>query len=513
MFTSVSMPGMTVVLIPVMAVIIAMIIPLRYFRPAMLTAQVFQLIAATTMLYGLNTGLDGFQWVSEWHWSEELNLHFSLGADGLSAPFIFINACVMLSISLSGGDSRASYPRLSQSLFLLLQGLINGVYLAIDLGTFFLCWELVAIPVVLILMCQNPTVRVRHAATRYALFMLLGGLPLLMAIMLLAATPYSATDLSLMAPVSFDYLTLLEHHLPSSIEARVFPLLLLAFLIKIPIVPLHGWLPSLAMEGSAGVTAMVTGFKLGLYGVLRFLLPLASHESLALSQWVMAIGLVSALYAALAGLKQSNMRSVLGYLSMSHAGLVLTSFFALNPWAVDGAFLQLIHFSCCSSGLFLLAGYLYQRAGTLELIQLGGMATLLPGLHGLFVFMMASMIAIPGTLGFPAEWLMLAGIFKAHTGYGILATLIGLLNIVCMLRIYRRVFQGKLHLPSHIVMEDVRPREWWVLLPLLLILLSGGLYPSYLLDYGQGVTHHIIDKVNESGTQGNATSYALINFP
>ena len=509
MITSFPVLSLTVFCIPLVAAILMVMLPERYLRSTLLALQLLQLLMATWMMAGTDFSHTGFHWMEEWPWSRELHLSFSMGVDGISAPFLLINALVMLTMTVSGWNSMPSHPRLVPAMLMLLHGLINGVYVSLDLGMFFLCWELLVLPVVVLVMCYNPSYRGQHAAIRYGLFMFLGGLPLLLAILLLATGQPHVDGMVNQHPYAFDYLTLLDHPVASSVEPVVFLLMLLAFMIKIPIVPLHGWLPVLTMESPASVIAMVTSFKIGLYGVLRLLLPLAGRESLEYGQWLMAAGLLSALYAVLAGLRQSNLRSTLAYVSISHAGMVFASLFALNAWSMDGAVLQLLNFACAGSAMFILLGYLYNRTGTHEILHLGGLATSMPRLHGIFLLLLLSYIAVPGTLGFPAELMMLAGIFRSHTGYGVLASFVSILNIACMLRLYRQAFQGSCRFPVSSRWEDLRPREWLILSPLLMILLTGGIAPQKLIQLGQTALHAILEQVHESGSRGEATSYAL----
>jgi len=427
----------------------------------------------------------GMQWVEKHDWIASLKIQYFLGVDGISLPFLPLTALLTVAVILASWNSVRHMPRLYYALLLSLTGITVGVYCALDLGLFFLFWELTLPPLFFLIALWGVGPRRSYAATQYTLFMLAGGVPLLIGILLLALNNADEMSLSAPAGLSFDYLNLLDTPVPLELQSTIFVLLLLGFAVKAPLFPFHAWLPTVAMEGPVGVTALLMGLKLGLFGIVRFAVPLAPqavHRHVGL---LTALGVAGALYGALVALKQSNLRRLLAYSSVSHVGFVLIGIAALNLQGIQGAVLQLINFGIVAGGLMLIAGFIRQRLGSTELTALGGLARPMPLLATLFFVLGLASLGVPGTNGFAAEHLILLGAFQSHFGLGLAGLLVVALGAAYFLGFYRQAFLGPMTPPSVRNARDLRPRELWLTGVFTALTLLFGLFPQSVLNLGE----------------------------
>jgi NADH-quinone oxidoreductase subunit M len=278
--------------------------------------------------------------------------------------------------------------------------------------------------------------------------------------------------------LSFDYLVLT--HVPVSPDQRntLFFLLLLGFGVKAPLFPLHTWLPTVAMEGPVGISALLTGLKLGLYGFLRLAFPLVPEAAREHGSLLGLLGTVGIVYGGLIALRQSNLRRLLAYSSISHAGFVVLGLASFNVQGVQGAVLQLSNFAVVAGGLFLLAGFLHHRLGSTDLANLGGAAKSMPMLAS-FLFMLGlAGMGVPGTSGFPAEHLILLGAFKVYTGAALAALFGVIVGAAYFLGFFQRAMLGPIRLVAVRQTVDLRPRELTIAMLLVLLVMAGGMFPQ-----------------------------------
>jgi NADH-quinone oxidoreductase subunit M len=285
--------------------------------------------------------------------------------------------------------------------------------------------------------------------------------------------------------LSFAYTDLLQHSRSYGVQVTVFFLLLVGFGAKVPLFPLHTWLPVVAQEGPAGVVALLTGLKVGAYGLLRFALPLAPDAAREF-QWVLVgAGMIGVLYGAVAALSQTSLRRMLAFSSLSHVGLVVLGIASFSPQGIQGAVFQLLNFSLVAGGLFLITGFLHQRTGSTEILSLGGVAKSMPLLASFFFFLGLAGIGMPATSGFPAEFLLIVSILEVHIGAGLVVLFVVILGAAYFLNFYRKAFLGE---AVHDIIRDapdLKRRELAVLLVLVLLVLVFGFYPQGILDVTQ----------------------------
>ena len=453
----------------------------RSVRACALVAALCELLLAGLVLFSFNGQSDKFQFVEQHAWIPSLQIDYLVGLDGLSVLFPACTALLTMAVIVGSWNSVRSMARLYFALILLLEGMTIGIFCALDTALFFLFWELSLVPIYFLVSLWGSGPRRRFVATQYALYMLIGGIPILFACIILALQHATSDDLPVPAGLTFNYLALLSKPADTSTQTAVFVLFLLGFGIKIPLVPFHSWLPGIAMEGPAGLTALITGLKVGAYGLLRLGIPLAPEAALHFAPWLTGFGIVAVFYGALLALRQHNLRTVLAYASISHVGLVVVAMSVMNLNGIQGAVFQLVNFSLVSGGLFLLAGCLQQRLGSTDRVHLGGLAGPMPLLTAFaFLFLVAG-IGIPGTNGFVAEWLMLLGIFEHHGGLS-LALLIGtVLGATYSFGFFRVAFLGPVIRSGVRQAQDLRPRELLLFGGLALLVLSLGLYPRPLI--------------------------------
>ena len=453
------------------------------------------LVLALVIVGRFDPSRAGFQMVEQATWIPSLNVHYLIGLDGISVLFPPLTLLLFLGASVASWTGVHSLRRLHDSLLLLLASAMLGIFCAMDLILFFLCWELTLIPLYFLISLWGPGPHRRYAAVKYSLFMLAAGVPLLFGFILLAFNHAQALGLALPAGLSWDYRDLLATPLAPTLQTSVFLLLFLGFAVKTPVFPLHTWLPVVAMEGPAAVAALMTGLKLGAYGLIRFALPLAPVAAQEFHWLLAGLGTLGLLYGALAALAQTNLRRLLAYASMSHVGLVLLGLASFSLAGIQGAVFQLLNFTLVAGGLFLLTRFLSRRLGSTDLISLGGAARGLPLLAAFFFFLSLASLGIPGTAGFPAEFLLLMSALRGHLGAGIAALFAMVFAAAYVLHSYRRVFFGACPTRALTRAQDLRPRELLVALAFSLPLLVAGLYPALVLDTIKVSSHQWVERL------------------
>ena len=448
-------------------------------------ARMIALLISTVTLFvslliiaGFDSSSGSFQFIEEHSWIPTLNIHYRVGVDGISLLFLPLTILLFMAIILASWKRIRLMPKLYYSLLLLLQGATLGIFVATDTILFMLFWELTLIPVYFLIALWGTGPNRRYAATKYILLMMVGGIPLLFGFVLLAiGSPESG-----FSGLVFDYQTLLQHPLSETQQTLVFFLLFIGFAFKTPLFPFHTWLPVIAMEGPVAIGAIMTGLKLGAYGLIRFVIPLAPDAAVNFQWLFVGLGVIGIIYGALMAMQQTNLRSMLAYSSISHIGLVVLSIASFDVQGIQGAVFQLLNFTMISGGLFLLVGFLYSRTESTEILSLGGIASTMPLLATFFFLFGIASIGIPGTSGFPAEFMMLISSLKNHTGAGLAALLGVVLGASYFLTMFRKSFLGPV--TNNVVAEskDLQRREAVIVIVFLVLIVAAGLYPAMVFN-------------------------------
>lgn len=453
-----------------------------------LGTALLDLALVAVLLIQFDGSSGNFQFVEQAQWIPSLNVQYLVGVDGISILFLPFTILLFMGVILASWNSVHSMPKLYFALLLLLESLTLGIFLSMDVVLFFLFWELSLAPLYFLISLWGVGPNRRYAAVKYTLLMLAAGVPLLFGFLLLGFAHADSANMAIPLGLAFDYPSLLALNLPHGLEATVFFLLLLGFLVKTPAFPFHTWLPVISMEGPVAVAALMTGLKLGAYGIIRFVVPLAPNLAQEYHWLLAGLGVVGILYGAVLAIAQTNLRLMLAYSSISHVGLVLLAIASFNQAGIQGALFQLLNFTLVAGGLFLLTGFLHQRTGSTDVISLGGAASSMPLLASFYLLFGFAAIGIPGTSGFPAEFLMLISALETHTGAG-LAALVGvIIGAGYFLSIYRRTFFGPVGNKIILQAVDLRPRELLIISVFSLFVIFNGLYPQGILDMTQAAT-------------------------
>ena len=450
-------------------------------KTALATAGLELLLTLMVVHLFKSTEGNKFQLVEHYAWIPSLNIEFLAGIDGISVLFLPMSALLTLMAIIASWNSVQHLHRFHFALLLALEGVTIGVFSALDMVLFFLFWELTLPPIFFLIGLWGIGPKRRSAAMKYTLFMLFGGVPLFFAIIILAINHAVNMDGAIPHDLSFSFPVLLETPLPDNLQTLVFSLFLLSFAVKAPLIPFHTWLPTAAMEGPTQITALLIGLNLGVYGIIRFTMPLTFSAAVEYSWALGILGAISLIYGALIALQQTNLRRLLAYASISHVGLVIIGLASLTMQGIQGAIFQLFNFTLVAGSLMLVAGFIQHRLGSTAAIHLGGLAKVMPRLTSFYFLFALASIGVPGTSGFPSELLLIIGALTAHPSLGIAALAGAVLSAAYMLSFTRRAFFGPITQAAVNQAQDLRPRELALLCVPALLILAFGFYPNSVL--------------------------------
>ena len=424
-------------------------------RSIALIASIITLLVSLFIVFSFDTTEPGFQFIERTTWISSLNIDYTVGVDGISILFLPLTSLLFIGVIIASWTSIQTMPKVFYFLILILETATIGIFISLNTILFFFFWEITLLPIYFLINFLGVGPNRRYAAVKYTLVMMAGGMPLLLGFILLAFNHATIGSGELV----FDFIQLLNNPLPAEYQTTIFFLLLLGFAFKAPMFPLHSWLPAIAMEGPASIAAIMTGVKLGAYGLIRFTVPLAPDAAQDFHWLLAGLGITGVLYGAILAITQTNLRKMLAFSSLSHIGLVILGISSFTIQGIQGALFQLINFTIVAGGIFILIGFLHHRTGSTELVSLGGVAKTMPLLASFFFIFGLAGMGVPGTNGFVAENLIIISTLETHTGAGI-AALIGIvLGAAYFLSIYQRAFLGPVG--NDVVAEamDLRNRE------------------------------------------------------
>jgi NADH-quinone oxidoreductase subunit M len=418
-----------------------------------------------------NPASPGFQLVEQRNWFSAA-IAYRLGVDGISLPFVLLTTFLMPFCIAASWQSIQTRVKEYMICFLVLETLMIGVFEALDLLLFYLFFEGGLIPMFLIIGIWGGKRRV-YAAFKFFLYTLAGSLLMLLAIM--AMYWYAKTT---------DITVLLHTDFPASMQKWLWVAFFASFAVKMPMWPVHTWLPDAHVEAPTAGSVILAGIllKMGGYGFIRFSLPMFPDASQYFAPMVFALSVIAIIYTSLVALVQEDMKKLIAYSSVAHMGFVTMGLFAMTPQGVQGAMFQMISHGLVSGALFLCVGVVYDRMHTREIAAYGGLVQRMPRYAvALMVFTMAN-VGLPGTSGFIGEFLTLIGAFQANSWVALFATTGVILSAAYALYLYRRVIFGVIEKPNLMNIADLSTREIAILAPLVVLTLYYGVHPQPVID-------------------------------
>jgi NADH-quinone oxidoreductase subunit M len=444
---------------------------------------------ATLPLY---TGFDfadgGFQFQERLNWIPAFNIHYHLGVDGISVPLILLTSFMTMVVVVAGWEVIEKRVAQYMASFLIMSGLMIGVFSALDTILYYVFWEAMLIPMFLVIGIWGGPNRV-YATIKFFLYTLLGSLLMLVAFIYL----YHQTD-------SFAVTDYYQLPLTLQVQILIFFAFFMAFAVKIPMWPVHTWLPDAHVEAPTGGSVVLAAImlKLGAYSFLRFAMPIAPDASHYLSGFMITLSLISIVYIAFVALAQKDMKKLIAYSSISHMGFVTLGMFIFNPLGLEGAIVQMISHGFISAAMFLCVGVLYDRVHSREISAYGGVVNTMPTFAAFAVLFAMANAGLPGTSGFVGEFLVILGSMQVNFWYAFLAALTLIFGAAYTLWMVKRVFYGEVANANVAELKDLNKREFLILGVLALLVLGFGLYPAPITEMTSASVNQLLSHLSHS---------------
>jgi NADH-quinone oxidoreductase subunit M len=431
-------------------------------------------LAVTVPLYtGFEVGSAAMQFVEKSVWIDTFNVHYHLGVDGISLWLVLLTAFITVVVVVAGWEVITERVNQYMGAFLILSGLMIGVFSAQDAMLFYVFFEATLIPMYLIIGIWGGPNKI-YAAFKFFLYTLLGSLLMLVALIYLYVQSGN----------SFDLATWHQLPLGSTAQTLLFFAFFAAFAVKVPMWPVHTWLPDVHVEAPTGGSAVLAAImlKLGAYGFLRFSLPIAPDASQEWAWLMITLSLVAVIYVGLVAMVQQDMKKLVAYSSVAHMGFVTLGFFVFSDLGVSGAIVQMIAHGFVSAAMFLSIGVLYDRVHSREIADYGGVVNTMPNFTAFALLFVMANCGLPGTAGFVGEWMVILAAVKANFWLGLAAASALIFGAAYSLWMFKRVYLGSVGNDNVKALTDINSREFFVLAVLAVAVLFMGVYPKPFTD-------------------------------
>ncbi len=431
-----------------------------------------------------DTANAGFQFQESLSWLPEFGVGYRMGVDGISVLFVLLSTALTPICILASWEAITVRVREYMLAFLVLETMMVGMFAAQDFVVFYMFFEGVLIPMYLIIGVWGGPRRV-YASFKFFLYTLTGSILMLLA--LVAIINYAGTT---------DLAVLMHTPFPARMQFWLFLAFLASFSVKVPMWPVHTWLPDAHVEAPTAGSVILAGvlLKMGAYGFLRFSVPMLPQASQQFAPLMFALGVVAVIYTSLVAFAQTDMKKLIAYSSIAHMGVVVIGIFTFNAQGLQGALFQMLSHGIVSAALFLCVGVIYDRIHTREIARYGGLATRMPAYALFFMVFTMGSIGLPGTSGFVGEFLVLVGAFKISLYLAYLGSFGMILGAVYMLYLYRRVIFGTITRDDLRGILDLSPREIAIFTPLIGLTLWMGIYPSNFTTFFDATIHAMVDQ-------------------
>lgn len=463
---------------PLLGLIAIMALPRKFEDASRHVALLFSGITFlfSVMLWYLYSQFNvpnSFSLIEQYHWIHALNVQYYLGVDGVSVLMMVLTTFLTPLTIVGSWNEIKTRRKEFMGLIMLTQVGLLGAFAALDLFLFYIFWELMLIPMYFLVGIWGGKNRIM-ASMKLLLYTLFGSLLMLVAIFVL----YNAAN------HSFNILELYKVGLPADLQLWCFLAFALAFAIKVPLFPVHTWLPDAHTEAPTAGSVLLAGIflKVGVYGFYRLAMPIFPDAVIVAQPYIMTLSVIGIIAGALVALVQPDMKRLIAYSSVSHMGFVMLGLASLTQEGVEGAILQLVNHGISTGALFLLIGMLYSRSHTRQIRDYGGIAKIVPWFTVTFIFVAFSSAGLPGLNNFVGEFLTLMGGFKYSPAYGIVSAAGVILGAAYLLWLVERVFFGPVTVEANRSLKDMNAREVAVMIPLLITMVWFGVYPQFLLN-------------------------------
>lgn len=465
---------------PLTGALLLMLMPRRkalLIKVSALLVTVAEFVLSLPLFFRFDETTAAMQFIEQRDWYPEWGIGYVLGIDGISMLLVMLTTLITVICILCSWESIKEKIKEYYVSFLLLETAMIGALCALDLVLFYIFWELMLIPMYLLIGVWGGPNRI-YAAVKFFLFTMVGSVLMLLAIMALYFHYGGETGI-----YTFNVFDLYKANIPVVKQYWLFAAFALSFAIKVPMFPFHTWLPDAHTEAPTAGSVILAAvlLKMGVYGFLRFAMPLFPAALVAATPLISWLAIIGIIYGAVMCIMQTDLKRLIAYSSVSHLGYVMLGIFALNMQGFQGGIYQMLNHGVSTGGLFLIVGMIYERRHTRMIADFGGLSKVMPRLAVCFMIITLSSIALPGTNGFVGEFLILLGAFRSNMLYGVLAATGVILGAVYMLWMFQRVMFGKITSEANARLTDLSKRETAILGAVIFFVFLMGLYPGAFL--------------------------------